>query len=157
TANDEYKKRGKPLILPVRLGTDSAASGPIGAIVNGLNFSVWRGVEDNQRVVAELVSAMTEPPKFALPEVELEPVRGAVAPDSPFYVEREVDAEFTKALKAHESILLVKGPRQVGKTSMMGRGTLLAQEEGWRFAVTDFQKLSSTHLSDENAFYQLLA
>ncbi|MHB8636711.1 MAG: AAA-like domain-containing protein [Fimbriimonadaceae bacterium] len=157
TAFDENKKRGKPYLLPVRVGTDKVVEGPIGGYVNGLNFTVWHGPMDDQRVIAELVSAMTDPPKPKGEERQFEPVGGAVAPDSPFYVERAGDAEFSKALRASESILLVKGPRQVGKTSMIGRGTKLVRQLGWRFATTDFQKLSSSHLASEDAFYRLLA
>ena len=157
TAYDENKKRGKPYLLPVRVGTDKVVEGPIGSYVNGLNFTVWHGPVDNQRVIAELVSAMTEPPKPKVEDRHLEPVGGAVPPDSPFYVERDGDAEFNKALRANESILLVKGPRQVGKTSMIGRGAKLVRELGWRYATTDFQKLSSSHLASDDAFYRLLA
>lgn len=157
TAVDENKKRGKPFLLPVRVGTDKTIEGPIGSYVNGLNFSVWRGPQDDSRLVAELVSAITEPPKQKGPERQLEPVGGAVPPDSPFYVARSGDAEFLKALSAGESILLVKGPRQVGKTSMIGQGTRLARDSGRRYAVTDFQKLSSSHLASDEAFYRLLA
>lgn len=157
TAFDENKIRGKPFLLPIRVGTDKRVEGPIGAYVNGLNFSIWNGPQDNNRIVAELVSAMTEPPKPKTSDVQFEPVGGAVPPDSPFYVERLTDIEFSKAIRSHESILLVKGPRQVGKTSMIGRGTQQVLELGWRFATTDFQKLSSSHLASDDAFYKLLA
>lgn len=157
TAFDENKKRGKPFLLPVRVGTDKIVEGPIGAFVNTLNFSVWNGPQDNARVLAELVASMDEPPEPKREERQFEPVGGAVPPDSPFYVERDSDPEFLQALKANESILLVKGPRQVGKTSMMGRGTRFVHTLGWRTAITDFQKLSSSHLASDDAFYRLLA
>lgn len=157
TAFDENKKRGKPFLLPVRVGTDKVVEGPIGAFVNSLNFTVWHGPQDDARVLAELVASMDEPPKPKLEERQFEPVGGAVPPDSPFYVERDSDPEFLQALKANESILLIKGPRQVGKTSMMGRGTQFVHNLGWRTAITDFQKLSSSHLASDDAFYRLLA
>src|SRR5437588_7415667 len=122
TAFDENKKRGKPFLLPIRVGTDQVMDGAIGAYVNGLNFSVWRGPQDNQKVVTEIVSAITDPPRAKQDERQLEPVGGAVSPDSPFYIERDADPEFLAALKARESILLVKGPRQIGKTSLIARG-----------------------------------
>ena len=62
-----------------------------------------------------------------------------------------------EALRRHESILLVKGPRQMGKTSLIGRGARLARAEGWRIAMTDFQKLSTAQLASEDGFYRLLA
>lgn len=155
-AADEHRRRGKPFILPVRVGEDRPLEGPVGSIVNPLNFTVWSGPEDEPRVLREILGTIEEPPKP--PESPaLEPVGGAVPPDSPFYVERATDGEFMGALKRHESILLVKGPRQMGKTSLIGRGARLAREEGWRVAMTDFQKLSTAQLASEDGFYRLLA
>lgn len=157
TAIDEQKKRGKPFLLPIRVGTDKIVEGPLGVFVNGLNFSIWHGPQDNHRVVAEVVSAITEPPAAKPEEHQLEPVGGAMSPTSEFYIERDTDLEFAKALRAGESILLVKGPRQIGKTSLLGRGARLVKELGLRSTVTDFQKLSSSHLASDETFYRLLA
>src|SRR5262249_15983305 len=94
-------------------------------------------------------------PKSA--EIPLEPVGGAVPPGSPFYVERRSDSEFLQALRAVESIILIKGPRQIGKTSLLGRGAQLALGLGFRHVTTDFQKISSSQLGSEDHFYKLLA
>ena len=60
---------------------------------------------------------------LALPELrDLEPVGGAVPLDSPFYVVRRTDEEFRAAIARRDSIVLVKGPREVGKTSLLARG-----------------------------------
>ncbi len=157
TAFDENRKRGKPYLLPIRVGSDKAIEGPVGSFVNSLNFSTWHGPQDNSRVVAEIVSSITEPIEPKNEELQLEPVGGAVPPDSPFYVERSVDAEFTQAVRSNESIILVKGPRQMGKTSLIGRGAMLVRDLGWRTTMTDFQKLSTAQLASEDLFYKLLA
>jgi hypothetical protein len=155
-AADEHRKRGRPFILPVRVGEDRPLDGPLGSILNPLNFTVWRGPEDDSKVLNEILRIIEEPPKP--PEaVTLEPVGGAVPPDSPFYVERATDHEFHTALRRNESILLVKGPRQVGKTSLIGRGARATREMNWRIAMTDFQKLSAAQLATEEGFYRLLA
>ena len=62
--------------------------------------------------------------------MKLEPVGGAVPPDSPFYVRRTCDQEFMQALENRESILLVKGARQMGKTSLLAQGAQKAQRAG---------------------------
>lgn len=157
TAFDECRKRGKPYLLPVRVGTDKAVDGAIGSFVNSLNFTVWNGPQDDARVVAELVSSVTEPPKPKQDLFQLEPIGGAVSPDSPFYIERSSDAEFLQAIRNHESIILVKGPRQMGKTSMIGRGVKLVNELGYRTTMTDFQKLSTSQLASEDLFYKLIS
>jgi hypothetical protein len=155
TANDQYQKSGKPLILPVKLSREPA-EGPIGAIVNPINGFEWSGPEDNQRLIVALLSAMTEPLKVS-EDVKLEPVGGAVPPDSPFYVRRAADDEFLQAIRDQESIILLKGPRQIGKTSLEGQGVKLVKELGWRHAITDFQKLGSAQLASDEVFLKLLA
>ncbi|HWD39266.1 MAG TPA: AAA-like domain-containing protein, partial [Fimbriimonas sp.] len=157
TAYDERKNRGKPYLLPVRVGSDRIVDGPLGAYVNGLNFSYWEGPRDTEKVIAELRSTLREEPKPVKAEIALEPVGGAVPPDSPFYVERAADTEFVAALQGNESILLVKGPRQMGKTSLIGRGAKLVRDLGWQQIATDFQKLSSGQLASDDGFYRLLA
>lgn len=157
TAFDENRRRGRPYLLPVRVGTDKAVEGPVGAFVNRLNFTVWHGMQDNQRVVTELVSSITEPPKPKSEGPQLEPVGGAMSPDSPFYIERDSDAEFAQAIRNTESIILIKGPRQMGKTSLIGRGIKQVRDLGWRTFTTDFQKLSSGQLVSEESLYRVLS
>lgn len=157
TAFDEYRKRGKPFLLPVRIGGDGPIDGTIGMILQPLNHTTWMGPEDNNRVLTAIHSALTEPLAPSTPELQLEPVGGAISGDSPFYIERSTDAEFLNAVRARESIVLVKGPRQMGKTSLIGRGAKLVGELGWRTVMTDFQKLSTNQLGSEDGFYKMLA
>ncbi len=157
TAGDESRTKGKPRILPVRIGSDKPLGGAAGAILQQLNYCLWQEPNDDARVVEEVVTALTEPLKQKSADVVLEPVGGAVPPGSPFYMERRVDAEFLDALKAGESIILIKGPRQIGKTSLLGRGAQLGRELGLRHASTDFQKIGSSQLASEDQFYKLLA
>jgi class 3 adenylate cyclase len=157
TADDQYHRTGKPLILPVSIGLDNGVEGPVAAIIAPLNQFRWEGQGDDHKLVAELLSAIREPLKPRAVEVRLEPVGGAVPPDSPFYIERACDADLRNAILAQESILLIKGARQIGKTSLEARGAKLAREQGWRVAVTDFQKLNTTQMADEDRFYRLLA
>lgn len=157
TAFDERSHRGHPSILPVRVGGSGPIEGPVGAQINGLNFAEWTSSEDTPKVLSLIRTAMGGKVNPELEEIKLEPVGGAVSPESPFYAERLSDIEFVKALEANESIILVKGPRQMGKTSLIGRGTKLAKEKNWRVASTDFQKLSTSQLGSDDSFYKLLA
>ncbi len=157
TAYDQRQKSGKPLILPVTIGPLETVEGSIGAVVGPLNQFHWRGPEDDRLLVAELLSAIREPLKPRAEEVRLEPVGGAVPPDSPFYVRRAADQEFMAALEGRESILLVKGARQIGKTSLEAQGIQRVRDLGWRCAITDYQKLSAAQVASEENFYRLLA
>jgi DNA-binding winged helix-turn-helix (wHTH) protein len=96
----------------------------------------------------------------AQPEVLLTgfaPVGGAVALDSRFYIERRTDAEFLAALKRQDSLVLVKGARQVGKTSLLARGLQQARRSEAKVIVTDFQNLSAEHLADAEKLFLTLA
>lgn len=157
TAHDQYSQTGKPAIFPIRVGTGDVLEGPLAAIINSLPHFVWRGDGDNENLAQEILAAIQEPYRNRAEEVKLEPVGGAVPPDSPFYVARASDAEFLKALGDGESILLVKGARQMGKTSLLAQGSQAVRAREWRCGLTDFQKLTTAQIGQEEVFYKLLA
>jgi len=160
-AIDERRKRGKPQIVPVWAKEGPTPDGPLAALNRNLHHAVWAGAEDNDRVISEvravLASGQTEIDTERLDSVRPVSAGGAVSSDSKFYVERPADKEFEEALRAHESIILVKGPRQSGKTSLIGRGVRFAEDLGWRCTTTDFQNLSSRQLQSEDHFYRVVA
>jgi hypothetical protein len=55
-----------------------------------------------------------------------------------------------------ESIVLVKGARQMGKTSLLARGLQEAREAGARVALTDLQDLGSSDLASADALFTAL-
>ena len=76
--------------------------------------------------------------------------------DSQYYVERPTDAEFHAAIARRDSIVLVEGARQMGKTSLLSRGLQRARSSGVRVTCTDFQKLNASDLSSLESFYMTL-
>jgi class 3 adenylate cyclase len=93
----------------------------------------------------------------SIPRDQLEPVGGAVPLNSMFYVERPTDIEFKTAIARRDSIVLVKGARQMGKTSLLARGLQQSREIGCRVVLTDFQTLNASHLATANALFYALA
>jgi hypothetical protein len=77
--------------------------------------------------------------------------------DSPFYIERAADREFAAAIARRDSIVLVKGARQVGKTSLLARGVQQAREAGARVVLTDLEKLNAEELESTHALLLALA
>jgi serine/threonine protein kinase len=77
---------------------------------------------------------------------ERESLGGAVPLGSRFYIMRPADEELRSAIARQESIVLIKGARQVGKTSLLARGLQQAREAGAKVALTDFQDLSAAYL-----------
>ena len=82
---------------------------------------------------------------------------GAIPVGSPFYVRRECDDQLQSAVKRSEGTILVYGPRQVGKTSLLARAFELNREAGTQVVISDFQLLSKSQLESANAFNQSLA
>lgn len=76
----------------------------------------------------------------------LGPVGGAVPPGSSLYVVRPIDEEFQAAVSRGDSIVLVKGTRQVGKSSLLARGLHQARLSGSRVMWTDFQRFNAVTL-----------
>jgi serine/threonine protein kinase len=94
--------------------------------------------------VVKVSSLLSAPPSNspALREM-LEPVGGAVPLDSGFYIVRPTDEKFGAAIARRDSIVLVKGARQVGKTSLLARGLQRARAANSRVVLTDFQTLTA--------------
>ncbi|MDU9051133.1 MAG: AAA-like domain-containing protein [Candidatus Electrothrix sp. Rat3] len=86
----------------------------------------------------------------------LEMVGGAVPLDSQYYIVRSADTLFDDAISRKDSIVLIKGARQVGKTSLLARGLDQARKNSIQVALTDFQKLATAELKDLKSFYLAL-
>lgn len=140
--------------LPVQLGPRAEKGDEAQAfweLLAPFPMVLWTTLHESLAALERLLTLSPEP----LPV--LESVGGGVDPQSPFYVERRADPELRRLLESHHSIILVRGGRQIGKTSLLARGMQLARERGWRSVRTDFQKLSSASLSGPNIFYRQLA
>ena len=87
----------------------------------------------------------------------LEPPDGALPLHSPYYIERTADQEFHEAMARHDSIVLVKGARQVGKTSLLARGLQQAREVGAAVVLTDFQHLTADAFTSVDRLFLTLA
>lgn len=69
----------------------------------------------------------------------IQPPGGALPLHSILYISRSNDDEFCHAIARHDSIVLVKGARQVGKTSLLARGLEAARMVGAQVLLIDFQ------------------
>jgi tRNA A-37 threonylcarbamoyl transferase component Bud32 len=152
-------QQGKPRLLPVRVSYDGPLPEPLAGILDPIQYSLWRGPQDNSRVVAELLNGLVTAPvtQAIVRQPKLEPVGGAVPLDSEFYLVRAADEEFRAAIARRDSIVLVKGARQMGKTSLLARGLQQARAAGARVVLTDFQKLNTAHLESVESLFLTLA
>lgn len=87
----------------------------------------------------------------------LGPTGGALPLDSPYYVERPVDQALGTAILQRTTIVLLKGARQTGKTSLLARALAGSRRHGACSVVTDLQKLNGSQLATAESFYLGLA
>lgn len=148
----------RPKILPVRVNYEGALTPAMSQCLQHLQYRLWRGPQDDAAVLDALATEVQRPselPQTAAQQTEMP--AGAMPLTSPFYVVREGDRKFQAGIARGESIVLVKGARQMGKTSLIARGLHQARESGARVAITDFQTLSDGDFRDKWSFYCALA
>lgn len=91
----------------------------------------------------------------SLPEAES--LGGAVPLGSRFYIARAADAEFAAGIARRDSIISLRGPAQIGKTSLLARGLEQARQDNARVILTDFRKFSAAELQTLNSCCLALA
>jgi serine/threonine protein kinase len=151
------RQNGRPRILPVRVQFQAEFPDALHPALDGVHYALWNGPADDDQIVADLAKALQTPQEAFRRRPNLESVGGALSLDSKFYIVRPTDQEFYSAVARNDSIVLLKGARQMGKTSLMARGLQQARKTGARVVLTDFQKLNSTHLQSVDSLFLCLA
>ncbi len=143
---------GKPRILPVRVDYEEGLPEPFFSILGNLQYHLWRDPKHDAELLAHLLDSLIakEQPKLIRDETP----GGAVPLESPYYIVQPSDLEFHAALDRQDSIVLVKGARQMGKTSLLARGLQQARKAGKTIALVDFQKLNQVNLADIESLYK---
>jgi hypothetical protein len=145
---------------------------------------LWEGPDDNEALLQKLLEALRNLPPVTVPKpsplpkgarlvaksfplptgratvagtLPIEPIGGAVPVDSPFYIVRPADVELRTALTRHDSVVLIKGARQIGKTSLLARGMKFARENQASVALSDFQKFNSVNFENVGNLHLSLA
>jgi len=117
------------------------------------------GEAPSARSRAALDTPIAESPatKGPRPPVAKDTSGGAMSPSTATYIERPADAHATGAIRSRESVVLIHGPRQVGKTSLLARCLGNARDEGHVVALSDMQSLSASQVTDSERLYRTLA
>ncbi|MCS6886509.1 MAG: serine/threonine-protein kinase [Acidobacteriota bacterium] len=120
-------------------------------------ISVAATMTPTEPVLVQSGEMSEEPELPSLPDGQIEVPTGAVPLESRFYIERTTDSELRLAISRRDSIVLVKGSKQMGKTSLLARGLHQARRSGYKIILTDFQKLSSEQVDSLENFFLTLA
>lgn len=171
-------QRGQPIrILPVRVAFRQAFTGKLRAYLDQLEWVGWEGDEDTPPLVATLRQALRGgalAPDRAAQARFLEPAHppaasplasprlvapGGFDPASRFYIERDEDHVALEAIRRNDIehdpsvTLVIKGPRQMGKSMLLARLIRAAREAGKQVGVVDPHLLRSV-LADADNFYR---
>lgn len=178
--------QGRPRLLPVRVNYTGPLPEPLASILDPVQYFLWEGEQDNLGLVTELGEALKQTTEAGpdnglsaeapdpLPRVQkapapgqpsaaqphpaaLEALGGAVPLDSKFYIERPADADLRSAIAKRDSIVLIKGARQMGKTSLLARGMQFARQQGHKSAATDLQKFNAENFKTVDRLYRTMA
>jgi hypothetical protein len=136
---------GKPRILPVRVTYEKGLSTdeqvlpePFFSVLGHLQYQPWESEADDSELLARVLESLAaKVQRTIVPEQE---PGGADRLDSPYYIDRPTDLRFRDALDHQDSIVLIKGARQMGKTSLLARGLKYARDKGKKVIPCDLQK-----------------
>lgn len=171
-------QQGRPVILPVRLAYQEPFVYPLSAYLNGINWAFWKDAEDTPRLIDELLQTVSggalaideekskadllqisEPSPLPHPfpsaqPVSLEMPEGTMESQSTFYVERSSDALALQTIEQQGVTITIKGPRQMGKSSLLIRTIKNAVNVGKRVALLDFQLFDKAALNNAELFFR---
>ena len=163
----------QPRILPVRVKFDGPLPYPLNAYLDTLQYASWGGPGDTPRLLEQLLDAITGaapsdvrsdpaapvspgdlPPPYAAP---LPVPGGTLDVDDPWYLPRPTDATALSVVRQPGQTLTIKGPRQMGKSSLLMRTVKAGLDLGKRVALLDFQLVDEKSKADADLFFRRFA
>jgi AAA-like domain/TIR domain len=175
---DQAAKTSAPRILPVRLGFAGPLPYPINAFLDPIQYTLWGGPADTPRLLSELLDAIGGdspletgpasapvapaahlPPLYAapLPAGPLPEPGGTLDVDDPWYLPRQIDATALAHIRQTGQTLTIKGPRQMGKSSLLMRTVKAGMDAGKNVALLDFQLVGEDSKADGDLFFRRFA
>ena len=174
---------GRPQILPVRLAYREPFQYPLSVYLDPIQWAFWETPADTPGLMADLQNALAgaalplatpadkanilraalpvalpRPTPSAQPRpsrtaLSLELPEGTMTPDSRFYIERAFDQDALETIQQQGVTLTIKGPRQMGKSSLLSRVMEAARDRGKQVAFLDFQLFDRAALEDADTFF----
>jgi hypothetical protein len=159
-----------PRILPVRLAFDGPLPYPLSAYLDKIQYASWTCAADTPRLLRELLDVVGGdrppssgsagppaagvaylPPAYAAP---LPVPGGTLDVDDPWYLPRPTDATALSLIRQSGQTLTIKGPRQMGKSSLLMRTVRAGMELGKRVALLDFQLVDEDGKAHADLFFR---
>ena len=165
-----------PKILPILLNYKSQESAVWDTYLQQKSCFTWHSRDDTVSLVTQLsnVIATNHLPQPAKESVEtasvsaqhdlaptpsvrplmLEMPEGTISVESTYYVTRATDAIAMNAIETKGVTITIKGPRQMGKSSLLIRVADKAQTHGKQVIFLDFQLLQAAYQNADTFFRQ---
>jgi hypothetical protein len=134
-----------------------------------LASAIWDKIQTDgkQELFTQLVSQSAPPMspgvnEAPLPDFDprwldnLETPGGALRSDSPFYIERDLDRRAHQVFSRQGATISIRGPRQSGKSSALGKIYAAARRHGSALFI-DFQRIDKEVLRDLGTLLRYLA
>ena len=174
-AHDRRKSAGTPLIVPVRIKYDGSLGYELDSYLSPIQYALWNGPNNSQRLLNILLGLAKDnlaassqlraqqnngpaaplqqgrPLPAADPRVVKAP-GGTLGPNDPFYVRRPTDTVVEQRAAVVGDTVVIKAPRQMGKSSLLVRYLMACRENKKRPCFIDFQDFSNDDLKDYMTF-----
>jgi hypothetical protein len=170
-AHHRRRPEGNPRILPIRVRYDDPLDFELDSYLSRLHYLGWRTPEDSAMILTRLQELATSSTSklegggelaITAPVSELtarsRPVvdarlrsrqpGGAIRASDPFYIRRDADERIVEIANNFGETLVIKAPRQMGKTSLLNRYIDECHKQGKRWAFVDFQSFTDAELDD---------
>lgn len=171
-------------ILPVRANFTGALPYDLSAYLDTIQYAVWKNGEAFDTVAQQLLAAIqhsTALPLAGKSEAEPQDITalfeateaagaplpaadprfvlesGAVKFDSPYYVRRDSDQRFEELTQLAGQTIIVKAPRQFGKSSLLARADVGSTQSGQQAFYLDFQQVDTKFLDSLDSLMLYIA
>ena len=178
-----HRQTGRPRILPVRVRYEGPLEYELDMYLGHLQYLIWEGPEDSGGVFKDILKAAREPEEAGpptpaerlrtdrQPHIARDPKRPQAALDAralfvpgglvrhtdPYYIQRDVDGVVKALAPQLGETLVIKGPRQMGKSSLLMHYLVECKKAGKQIAFVDFSVFSNEDLSSYATFLSRLA
>lgn len=177
------KQGGRPKIIPVRLAFEDNFDYPLSAYLNHIQWAIWNSEADTSRLIEQLIQVIAGESEFFEPDriktgralidqtnglprptpsaqpkrldaITLDSPEGTIDPQSTFYLFRPSDEAALSAIQRQGATITIKGPRQMGKSSLLIRTMEAAIKAGKRAVFLDYQLIEREALTNPDLFYR---
>jgi hypothetical protein len=180
-AHQASKAEGRSKILPIRVAYTGSIGYELDSYIGKLQYALWQGVADDENIVAKVLQAAagqavpldqsetpagpdaksTDRPE---PKADMRLIRESVdapgsplASDNPFYVRRAADGRIKAFADGKARTLIIKGPNQTGKSSLLLRYLAQCHAAGKQVALIDLMTFGSVRNMSFGDFSQQFA